>query len=351
MQIVSSNIAMQSVSSRTESRQDIRSGPEPPAGGNASAQETAQEASRQVIEGQKIDVALVAGYQTNSNQSVQAQDPILDNLLNEGTEVRFIRLLLEKMTGMRLADEAYQPLKLSPEQLNFEFRAISESELMVNLDMAPVAPDQTVTRLLDVSESYEFEVSGNISLADGSTLSVDLSSYRQSEYTLDITQNFQDPLVIQLTPGEIELTSERIGFDLDSDGETQESIFFVTGNSRFLALDRDQNGQIDSGAELFGAVSGNGYQELAVFDEDGNGFIDAGDSVFSQLQLIAKDSQGNDLITSLKDAGIGAIYLSSAATPLGIEKSGVLAAQVRASSFYLTESGRLGATHQVDLLV
>lgn len=48
------------------------------------------------------------------------------------------------------------------------------------------------------------------------------------------------------------------------------------------------NGKIDDGSELFGARTGNGFNELAKYDSDNNHFIDAGDPVFSNLAFYQK---------------------------------------------------------------
>lgn len=61
----------------------------------------------------------------------------------------------------------------------------------------------------------------------------------------------------------------------------------------FLAMDRNGNGTIDNGAELFGnftplrsgALAANGFVALAELDDDGSGAIDSRDAVWSRLLL------------------------------------------------------------------
>ena len=59
--------------------------------------------------------------------------------------------------------------------------------------------------------------------------------------------------------------------DLDADGR-MDSISVPTGDDALLALDRNGNGRIDDGRELFGDQHGaaNGFAELARFDDNGD---------------------------------------------------------------------------------
>ncbi len=108
----------------------------------------------------------------------------------------------------------------------------------------------------------------------------------------------KDPLLFDLT-GEGPATTGAQGaraFDLEGNGDVSPTSF-ATGGSAFLALDRNGNGRIDSGLELFGDQYGarDGYEELAKFDADQNGVIDAQDPVYGRLQLLTGDGSTQGL--------------------------------------------------------
>jgi len=124
------------------------------------------------------------------------------------------------------------------------------------------------------------------------------------------------------------------------------------GNRGYLALDLNSNGKIDSGKELFGAVSGDGFAELARHDSDGNGWIDESDPVFKKMLVWTPDSQGKQALTSLAQHGVGALYLGKVETPFALKDSAnqTLGA-VRATGAYLAENGSAGVLQQIDLMV
>ncbi|HXE74600.1 MAG TPA: hypothetical protein VNN18_03045 [Candidatus Xenobia bacterium] len=90
-----------------------------------------------------------------------------------------------------------------------------------------------------------------------------------------------------------------VRFDLNSDGVADRLPWTVAGQPiGFLALDRNHNGVIDNGRELFGnytplegdQAAANGFEALAYWDRaeaggNSDGWIDARDSVWSELRI------------------------------------------------------------------
>lgn len=127
-----------------------------------------------------------------------------------------------------------------------------------------------------------------------------------------------DPIVLDLDGDGIELTTYQQGarFDLIGSGRAQQ-VAFVHGGDAFLALDRNGDGVINSGLELFGEQHGarNGFEELRRFDDNGDGVIDRRDAVFDSLLLFRDNGNGvtepGELL-SLAEAGIVSISLDYA---------------------------------------
>ena len=208
------------------------------------------------------------------------------------------------------------------------------------------------------SESTTFASSGMVKTQDGRSIDFNIEVSMSRAFTSQIntltTQNYikTDPLVINLDTDIGSVTDQKFLFDLDSDGD-EEEISFAGKGSGFLALDRNGDGRIGDGSELFGTKSGDGFKDLAAFDEDGNGWIDENDSIYSKLKVWTKDEDGNDYLINLKDADVGAIYLDNAHTQFSLKDgNNRLNGEIKKTGIYLHEStGAAGTLNHVDLAV
>lgn len=273
---------------------------------------------------------------------VAAADAAAPDPATADPEIRYLQLLIEMLSGR---------------------------EVRIATIDAPAAPDAAApaaTPRLEVtarrsehyseSESSAFAADATVRTADGREARIALSLLMQRHFesttTVEVTSGRRkDPLLLNLAGNGPELSSTKYAFDLDADGTT-ERVAMATGASAFLALDRNGDGRINDGRELFGALGGDGFAELARHDDDGNGFIDAGDAVYARPLAFARDASGGEVLTPLSALGIGALYLGSVATPFSVNTAGnETLAVVRRSGMWIGEDLSAGTLQQLDLVV
>jgi hypothetical protein len=137
---------------------------------------------------------------------------------------------------------------------------------------------------------------------------------------------FQSPLVFNLDAGEtIQFLNKGVPFDLDGHGS--HPLDWVSPKHPFLVLDRNHNGIVDDGTELFGTATPlgtgqtapDGFAALAQYDTNGDMRIDEKDAIFNRLQLwFDKNSNGvtdPGELRLLMFSGIDAINLTTKAQP------------------------------------
>jgi len=158
---------------------------------------------------------------------------------------------------------------------------------------------------------------------------------------------FHDPLVLNFD-GEIpSLDSTTFSFDIDSDGESDQISLLNSGNG-FLALDKNENGVIDDGSELFGTTNGHGFYDLKRYDSDKNGWIDENDPILDGLRIWMKD-ENEDKLVALGELGIGALYLGFTQNSHNLRgEDNEILGKIHSNGLYLNENGTSGLLTQID---
>lgn len=207
-------------------------------------------------------------------------------------------------------------------------------------------------------ENTLFSSVGTVRTADGREINfnVDLTMSRsftqayQQELNLAALQRTCDPLVINFDADTASLSDQKFKFDVDADGE-EDDISMLGAGSGYLALDKNGDGVINDGNELFGPQSGNGFQDLAAYDEDGNGWIDENDSIWSKLKIWCKNPDGSDSLYTLGEKGVGAICLQNAATDFSLKgNNNQDNGYIRSTGIFLYENGNVGTVQHLDLV-
>ena len=213
--------------------------------------------------------------------------------------------------------------------------------------------------MLTYSETEEtgFHANGRACTEDGRTIDFNINILMSRSYMEYMNVSIPtmadalcDPLVVNIGSDTADVRDQTFKFDLDADG-TEDEISMLGKGSGFLALDKNGDGKINDGSELFGTKSGDGFGDLREYDSDGNGWIDENDDVFSKLKVWCKDENGKDILMDLKEADIGAIFLGEQQTEFSLGGAdGYRDGVIRSTGVFLREStAAAGTVQHVDL--
>ena len=159
-------------------------------------------------------------------------------------------------------------------------------------------------------------------ILEGARLSADCHCHDPEDPTPEIPPISQaSPIILDLNGDGIGTTTTENGAHFDHEGDRfAEKSAWVDSNDALLVWDRDGNGQIDDGGELFGnnytlqdgTKAANGFEALKEFDSNGDGVVDAIDERWSELQLW-QDRNGNGVVDdgellTMEEAGVAGLH-------------------------------------------
>ncbi|WP_136419243.1 calcium-binding protein [Herbaspirillum sp. ST 5-3] len=172
-------------------------------------------------------------------------------------------------------------------------------------------------------KNYLFDANGQLVSSTSDILNNFITSLQTSFHTAKVTVS---PLILDLDGNGVETIGKSAGIHFDHDGNHfAETTGWAGKDDGLLVLDRNGNGQIDNGGELFGnntllangSKAANGFAALAELDNNHDGKIDASDAIFSELR-VWKDGDGNAQVSNgellgLEAAGVTSINLTYSA--------------------------------------
>jgi hypothetical protein len=139
-------------------------------------------------------------------------------------------------------------------------------------------------------ETLEFKAFGQFETSDGKKIDFNYQIFMSREFSYSNSLEIRigdavkkDPIIVNLGDKTISFKNEKIDFDLDGDGE-HERLSMLDEGFAFLAIDKNHDGKINNGLELFGPKTGNGFSELKDLDNDKNNWIDERDNIFNDLR-------------------------------------------------------------------
>ena len=290
-------------------------------------------------------------------QSAQLKDAEEEQLPVEDLRLLVLAILLETVTGHRFE-------LIDPDDLKADSEAMAQLEEVTAMQKAArQEPDGRAGwgLRIDVEEIHErheqqrFQAHASLKTEEGRELRVDLDVLQnrfersRRSWQLRTGDAVKDPLVLDFAEPSTRVADDTLSVDLDQDG-TLDNLHHLGSHSPYLVDDRDGDGEVTDGSELFGPQSGDGYAELRALDFDGNGFVDSADPAWERLH-VWMHFDGKSELMALSDKGVGALYVGDIEAPFRLlDAGGERKAQQQAMSFWVGEDGTAGTTRRVDVV-
>ncbi len=304
---------------------------------------------------------------TSSSERLNSSDLANQTVVAKRMHSQEYQSRLYAKTQSAIQYQDHSQFLLQQDELHEQVQSYTEQEVTIETWRSPQANNNETegvndvlhTQLYNVYDSSErliFESVGEVITEDGRTIDfmmqLDFANTFHQESTGEIFQSAQDwvdPLVISLT-GQVPTIDEgSFEFDLNSDGQP-ELLKQLGAGLGYIAFDKNGDGKITSGNELFGATSGQGFSELAQYDSDGNGWIDENDSIYHKLKVWQPANQDQpERLISFSEAQVGAIFLHATDTQYTFnDENNNAQARITQGSAALMESGKATYVFQME---
>ncbi|WP_156035981.1 hypothetical protein [Butyrivibrio sp. AE3004] len=308
------------------------------------------ESNKAVSDEKKGEEKLFTNYNSDGGYAVSNDSPFMSKM----SDIENLRMqIMEKLLNIMQILYEGMASGSSKSRMQEYMRGLSEKMSAGSYQWMSVT---TTTYIHTQEEHTAFTAKGIAKTEDGRELNfgINVSMSRQFNEAIGVMHaspmQLIDPLVINIGNSVTEISDQSFTFDLDADG-SEDTVKSLAPGCGFLAYDKNGDGIINDGSELFGALSGNGFTELSKYNTDGNDWIDENDEIYEKLRVWCRGEDGKDTLMTLKEADVGAIYLKHAETEFTSQGNDFMVnAKYKSSGIFLREStGEAGVVHQIDL--
>ncbi|TQV71450.1 hypothetical protein FLL45_20050 [Aliikangiella marina] len=245
--------------------------------------------------------------ETNINQAIATEK---ENLLL----YQLMKAITQHTKGLKSERSNYS------NNLDFSASFVIENSLsFANQSFSLDTLGATSRAFFNLEFSEAIQASINLSFdANTNNLSFSFELFQSRSFsltsTIETATEQVDPLIINLSNQDFNFDlSNEVSLDLDANGLI-DRFYSPAQDNYFLAFDKNLNGKIDNGLELFGDAGGSkdGFAALKQYDANTDNVIDIEDEVYSQLSLLSFDQLGNQQIVNLVETKIASISLDAA---------------------------------------